>query len=102
MEEVTILPNAYVPIVLNPKFEFVPFESNSRKSIVEGHTQLENGHNMQTIDVHNLTHAQTREPPKRVSEFLRDDGSKNGINLLLDVDKKELINFLMTKIFCVS
>ena len=31
MEEVTILPNAFVPIVLNPKFEFVPFESNSKK-----------------------------------------------------------------------
>ena len=57
---------------------------------------------MQSIDVHNLTHAQTREPPKKVSEFLRDDGSPNGINLLIDGDKKELINFLMTKIFCVA
>ena len=57
---------------------------------------------MQSIDVHNLTHAQTREPPRKVSEFLRDDGSKNGINLLIEGDKKELINFLMTKIFCVS
>ena len=25
--EITVLPNAHIPIVLNPKFEFVPYES---------------------------------------------------------------------------
>lgn len=27
LDEITVLPNAFIPIVLNPKFEFVPFES---------------------------------------------------------------------------
>ena len=27
VEEVTMVPGAFVPIVMNPKFEFVPFES---------------------------------------------------------------------------
>ena len=57
---------------------------------------------MQTIDIHNLTAVQTREPPARVSYYLRVDGSKNGINMMTEGDKKEIINFLMTKIFCVS
>ena len=57
---------------------------------------------MQAIDIHNLTHLQTREPPARVSYFLRVDGSKNGINMMSEGDKKEIINFMMTKIFCVS
>ena len=26
-DEIIVLPNAHIPIVLNPKFEFVPFES---------------------------------------------------------------------------
>ena len=46
IEEVTILPNSFVPIVLNPKFEFVPFESNPKKSLVDGQTLQENGHSM--------------------------------------------------------
>ena len=57
---------------------------------------------MQTIDVHNLTHAQTREPPARVSYYLRKDDSKNGINAMNESDKKEIVSFLMAKIFCVS
>lgn len=27
VDEITVLPNAHVPVVLNSKFEFVPFES---------------------------------------------------------------------------
>ena len=56
---------------------------------------------MQTIDVHNLTHAQTREPPARVSFYLRVD-QKTSVNNLSESDKKEIINFSLTKIFCVS
>ena len=26
-DEITVLPNGFIPIVMNPKFEFVPFES---------------------------------------------------------------------------
>merc|ERR1711933_441846 len=55
---------------------------------------------MQTIDIHNMTHAQTREPPARVSYYLRKD--LKGNNTLSEGDKKEIINFMMAKIFCVS
>ena len=37
-----------------------------------------------------------------MSDYLRADDSKNGINLMNLADKKELINFVMTKVFCVS
>ena len=97
-----MLPNSHIPIVLNPKFEFVPFESNAHKQTGDPYAQHDNGPNTQAIDMHKLTPVQTREPPNEVSDYLRLDESKNGINLMQEGDKKELINFLMTKIFCVS
>ena len=65
IEEIAVLPNAFIPIVLNPKFEFVPFESSANKRAGGGEAtpQQENRLNIQNIDVHNLTHTQTRDPP---------------------------------------
>ena len=55
---------------------------------------------MQTIDIQNLTHAQTREPPAKVSYFLRKD--LKGNSTLSEGDKKEIINYMLAKVFCVS
>lgn len=31
VDEITVLPNAYIPIVMNSKFEFVPYESRLKE-----------------------------------------------------------------------
>ena len=54
------MPDSYIPIVMHQEFEFIPFESALRnRPVVQGnmYAQADNGHNMQTIDIHNLTHA---------------------------------------------
>ena len=91
-----MLPNAFIPIVLNPKFEFVPFESK----LYEDQNPM-----VARIDINQLTQVQLREPPARVSDFCRPNANsmqKQRNGELNEEDKKELIFFLLQKIFCIG
>lgn len=68
VDEITVLPNAHIPIVMNSKFEFVPYESR----LNEDPNPL-----IARIDINKLTQVQLREPPARISDYYRDASLPN-------------------------
>lgn len=60
VEEITVLPNAHIPIVLNSKFEFVPFESRLKE---------ESNPVLARININQLSQVQLKEPPAHVSDY---------------------------------
>ena len=94
--EITVLPNAHIPVVLNPKFEFVPYESRLHE---------EANPMVSRIDINHLTQVQLREPPVRVSDFYRYNKTALQVQLngkMGDQDKIELIFFILQKAFCIG
>ena len=91
-----MLPEAFIPVVANSKFEFVPFESKLR---------AEENPVIARIDINQLTQVQLREPPARVSDFYRKNGSQQQAQLngqMDEQDKRELVFFLLQKVFCIG
>lgn len=57
-----------------------------------------------SFDLSKMTQAQLRDPPQNVSEFLKDDVAlkTKRWSLCTENDKKEVIFFLLQKVFCSS
>lgn len=98
------MPDAFIPVVKTPIFEFVPYKAQlvSQAPPEDSFTnrvarQCEQHLLSRSFDLSKMTHAQLREPPVGVSEFLRDDVSlkQQRWSLTSEADKKEIVFFLL-------
>lgn len=111
-EYLTIQEDAFIPKVSNPKFEFVPYQpqmvssqASQQESMQQSVTRIcESNMLTKNCDLNKMSPAQLREPPKNTLDFLSDNADLKAKRwtLCTESDKKEIIYFLMLKIFCCT
>lgn len=90
LEFIKVIPGkGVVPVVKNPKFEFVKYVTSQKPKQELG---------ISTLNVNEVTRTQLLDPPKTIAEFFAEKSKVQ----LSEQDTQELIEFSLSKVFCAS